>query len=63
MGISNLCVAGGIVMYPLLVFSLMAIALIIERCLFWDKIDQQQSRMDKLRLVPEVKLDIATQPK
>jgi biopolymer transport protein ExbB len=27
--------AGEIVMYPLLAFSAVAIALIIERCLFW----------------------------
>lgn len=45
MGISNLFAAGGIVMYPLLAFSLTAIALIIERCLFWYKINQRQRRV------------------
>lgn len=45
MGISNLFAAGGIVMYPLLAFSLAAIALIIERCLFWYKINQRQRRV------------------
>lgn len=44
MGISNLFAAGGIVMYPLLAFSLAAIALIIERCLFWYKISRRQRR-------------------
>lgn len=38
-------VAGGIVMYPLLVFSILAIALIIERCIFWTKVNRQQRRV------------------
>lgn len=45
MGINEIFVAGGIVMYPLLAFSLTAIALIIERCLFWYKINQKQRRV------------------
>ncbi|WP_255409363.1 MotA/TolQ/ExbB proton channel family protein [Chlorogloea sp. CCALA 695] len=45
MGINEVFVAGGIVMYPLLAFSLTAIALIIERCLFWYKINQKQRRV------------------
>lgn len=45
MGISDLFAAGGIVMYPLLAFSIAAIALIIERCLFWYKINRRQRRV------------------
>ena len=37
--------AGGLVMYPLLAFSIAAIALIIERCLFWYKINRRQRRV------------------
>ena len=32
-------------MYPLLVFSVAAIAFIIERCLFWYKVNQRQRRV------------------
>jgi biopolymer transport protein ExbB len=42
MFISDLFAAGGVVMYPLLVFSIVASALIIERCLFWYKINKRQ---------------------
>lgn len=45
MGIVDLFAAGGIVMYPLLAFSIVAITLIIERCLFWSRINQRQSRI------------------
>ena len=45
MGISEFFAAGGIVMYPLLAFSIVAVALIIERCLFWYKISQRQRRV------------------
>lgn len=38
----NLFAAGGIVMVPLLVFSVGAIALSIERLLFWAKINRRQ---------------------
>lgn len=38
-------IAGGIVMYPLLGFSILAIALIIERCIFWSKVNRQQRRV------------------
>jgi biopolymer transport protein ExbB len=34
--------AGGIVMWPLLVFSILAIALIIERLIFWSRINRRQ---------------------
>jgi biopolymer transport protein ExbB len=41
MFITDLFAAGGIVMYPLLAFSVVAIALIIERCLFWYKVNKR----------------------
>jgi biopolymer transport protein ExbB len=45
MGIVELFVAGGVVMFPLLIFSVAAIALIIERIRFWYRINQRQSRV------------------
>jgi biopolymer transport protein ExbB len=42
MEIKNLFTAGGVVMVPLLVFSVVAIALIIERVWFWVKIIRRQ---------------------
>ncbi|MBW4573327.1 MAG: MotA/TolQ/ExbB proton channel family protein [Tolypothrix carrinoi HA7290-LM1] len=45
MGIVELFVAGGVVMFPLLAFSVAAIALIIERIRFWYRINQRQSRV------------------
>jgi biopolymer transport protein ExbB len=42
MEIKNLFTAGGVVMVPLLVFSVVAIALIIERVWFWVKITRRQ---------------------
>ncbi|MBI4785217.1 MAG: MotA/TolQ/ExbB proton channel family protein [Oscillatoriophycideae cyanobacterium NC_groundwater_1537_Pr4_S-0.65um_50_18] len=45
MSITDLFVAGGIVMYPLLAFSIVAIALIIERCLFWYKVNKRHKRL------------------
>ncbi|WP_071189744.1 MotA/TolQ/ExbB proton channel family protein [Trichormus sp. NMC-1] len=43
MEISNLFKAGGVVMWPLLFFSVLAIALIIERITFWAKISNRQN--------------------
>lgn len=45
MGINNLFAAGGIVMWPLLGFSILAIALIIERIAFWARINRRQGRV------------------
>lgn len=45
MGIQNLFAAGGIVMWPLLAFSVLGGALIIERIRFWVRINQRQSRV------------------
>lgn len=46
--------AGGVVMYPLLGFSILAIALIIERLVFWVRVNRQQQRVvrDVLRTYP-----------
>jgi biopolymer transport protein ExbB len=43
MGIVKLFEAGGVVMYPLLAFSVVAIALIIERVNFWYRIYTRQN--------------------
>jgi biopolymer transport protein ExbB len=43
MEISNLFQAGGIVMWPLLFFSVLGVALIIERITFWVKISNRQN--------------------
>ncbi|MGB3208725.1 MAG: MotA/TolQ/ExbB proton channel family protein [Crinalium sp.] len=44
MGISNLFAAGGVVMWPLLAFSVLGFALIIERVAFWWRINSRQER-------------------
>ncbi|MCL6752674.1 MotA/TolQ/ExbB proton channel family protein [Nostoc sp. CCCryo 231-06] len=45
MEISNLFTAGGIVMWPLLAFSLLGVALIIERIIFWVRINNRQNKI------------------
>jgi biopolymer transport protein ExbB len=45
MGIQNLFAAGGVVMWPLLAFSVLGVALIIERIRFWVRINKRQSRV------------------
>jgi biopolymer transport protein ExbB len=45
MAINNLFSAGGIVMWPLLGFSVLAVALIIERIKFWLQINRRQNRI------------------
>ncbi|MEO1376226.1 MAG: MotA/TolQ/ExbB proton channel family protein [Cyanobacteria bacterium J06635_10] len=45
MAITNLLTAGGIVMIPLLFFSVLVGALIIERIQFWVKINSRQKRV------------------
>ncbi|MGB7249298.1 MAG: MotA/TolQ/ExbB proton channel family protein [Phormidesmis sp.] len=44
MGLVELFLSGGVVMWPLLGFSLLATTLILERGLFWLEIYQQQDR-------------------
>lgn len=43
----NWLTSGGLVMIPLLLFSILAVALILERSLFWVKISQRQQRVAK----------------
>ncbi len=52
MQIVELLVAGGIVMIPLLGFSIVATALIIERLTFWFRVNKRQKRVirDTLRI-------------
>ncbi len=45
MAINNIFTAGGIVMFPLLAFSVLAVALIIERIRFWVILVSHQRRM------------------
>jgi len=45
MQISNFFTAGGIVAWPLLAFSLVAAALIVERLVFWFKVKRRQRRV------------------
>lgn len=45
MGIDKLFAAGGIVMWPLLAFSVVAIALIIERVRFWYRVTHRQNKV------------------
>lgn len=54
MSISEIFSAGGVVMLPLLAFSLLAIALILERITFWQRVTQRQNRImrDVLKLYP-----------
>ena len=41
--IFNLFAAGGVVMFPLLAFSILASALIIERVIFWLRLGSYQN--------------------
>lgn len=56
----TLFAAGGIVMWPLLVFSIVAIALIIERFVFWFRINRSQRRVlqDVLRTYRHSPMDV-----
>ena len=45
MAINNIFTAGGVVMFPLLGFSVLAVALIIERIRFWGMLVSSQRRM------------------
>lgn len=47
MSISAVFSAGGVVMFPLLAFSLLAIALILERIVFWQGVTSRQKRLVK----------------
>jgi biopolymer transport protein ExbB len=45
MGFTNLFAAGGVVMWPLLAFSVLGLALIVERVAFWLRINRRQPRV------------------
>lgn len=45
MGFSKLFSAGGIVMWPLMIFSVVAIALIFERIAFWFRVNRRQTQV------------------
>jgi biopolymer transport protein ExbB len=47
MPIENIWTAGGIVSYPLFAFSVIAVALIVERIIFWMRIKRRQRRIVK----------------
>lgn len=51
MQLAKLFAAGGIVMYPLLGFSILAGALILERIFFWFRVARQQDRLVREVLV------------
>lgn len=57
---SSIFVAGGIVMWPLLVFSVVAIALIIERFIFWFRLNRRQRKVmqDILRTYRQAPMDV-----
>lgn len=48
---SNLFLAGGVVMFPLLGFSILAMALIAERTIFWSQVAQKQDKLIREVLV------------
>ncbi len=54
MSISAFFSAGGVVMWPLLALSLLTIALILERIVFWQRVTQRQNLMmrEVLKLYP-----------
>ena len=47
MSIDNIWSAGGFVSFPLLVFSFLAVALIVERVVFWLRVKRKQRRIVK----------------
>lgn len=47
MSLNEIFAAGGVVMWPLLLFSLGAIAVTIERSLFWSRIKRQERQVAK----------------
>ena len=54
MSISEIFSVGGVVMWPLLIFSILAIALILERIAFWLKVTKRQNRITRevLKIYP-----------
>ena len=60
MSLSEIFVAGGIVMVPLLLFSIAAIALIVERSVFWLRVNRRQRRVvkDILQIYRQAPIDV-----
>jgi biopolymer transport protein ExbB len=54
MSVEHLFQAGGIVMWPLLGFSILSVTLVLERLLFWFRVIRQQDRLvrEVLKLYP-----------
>ena len=50
MQVIKVLMAGGVVMIPLLIFSVAGIALVLERALFWTRVRRRQSRTVRLAL-------------
>jgi biopolymer transport protein ExbB len=55
MSFSNFFTSGGIIAWPLLGFSIVSVTLIIERLIFWTRIQRRQKRLirDVLHVYPE----------
>ncbi|HEY9844983.1 MAG TPA: hypothetical protein V6D03_02195, partial [Candidatus Caenarcaniphilales bacterium] len=45
MELHNLFAAGGVVMWPLLACSVLAVTLILERLMFWLRVNRRQRRV------------------
>ena len=52
MSLTEIFQAGGIVMWPLALFSLIAIALSTERLVFWTRINRNQRKVVKIDVRP-----------
>ncbi|MEO0457109.1 MAG: MotA/TolQ/ExbB proton channel family protein [Cyanobacteria bacterium P01_A01_bin.114] len=65
MSISELFAAGGVVMWPLLLFSFLTIAIAIERSLFWLRVNRRQQQVvkDILRTYRQAPVDVFTKLK
>ncbi|MEO1403921.1 MAG: MotA/TolQ/ExbB proton channel family protein [Cyanobacteria bacterium J06635_1] len=65
MSLSEVFAAGGIVMWPLLLFSFLTIAVSIERSLFWLRVNRRQQQVvkDILRTYRQAPVDVFTKLK
>ncbi|MEM9904335.1 MAG: MotA/TolQ/ExbB proton channel family protein [Cyanobacteria bacterium P01_D01_bin.44] len=60
MSISEIFAAGGVVMWPLLLFSLLTIAVSVERSLFWLRVNRRQQQVvkDSLRTYRQAPVEV-----